>query len=289
MELVIVSGRSGSGKSTALHQLEDLGYYCVDNLPAALLPTLTLQLTGNQYKEFKGVAVCIDARNSEDDLKEIHNVLRELPKTIRNQVIYLDAHNDILIKRFSETRRRHPLSTDKRSLAEAIRHEGKLLEALASEADLVIDTSRLTLYDLRAAVSARLGDDKREGLSLLIESFGFKHGVPSDADLVFDARLLPNPHWVGGLKTQTGLDADVIEFLSRQADAQPFVADIVGFLQRWLSVYENSQRTYMTVAIGCTGGQHRSVFVAEAVYKIIATQHSRTQIRHRELSVMETR
>lgn len=289
MELIIVSGRSGSGKSTALHQLEDLGYYCVDNLPAALVPTLTLQLKGNQYKGFKGVAVCIDARNSEDDLREIHNVLQGLPKTIRSQVIYLDASNDMLIKRFSETRRRHPLSTDHRSLAEAIAHEGKLLEALAANADLVIDTSRLTLYDLRAAVSARLGDNTREGLSLLIESFGFKHGVPSDADLVFDARLLPNPHWVGGLKVQTGRDADVIDFLNRQADSKPFIEDIVGFLRRWLPLYENSQRTYMTIAIGCTGGQHRSVYVAEQVYKAIAMQHSRTQIRHRELSVMEIR
>lgn len=289
MELVIVSGRSGSGKSTALHQLEDLGYYCVDNLPAALVPVLTSKLTSDQYRGFKGVAVCIDARNSEKDLLEIHSVLKGLPQTIRRQVIYIDASTDVLIKRFSETRRRHPLSTKDRPLAEAISHESTLLEAMAADADLVIDTSRLTLYDLRAAISARLGDEQREGLSLLIESFGFKHGVPTDADLVFDARLLPNPHWVGGLKVQTGQDADVIDFLNRQADSKPFVEHIIDFLQRWLPVYANSQRSYMTVAIGCTGGQHRSVYVAEQVYTRLSIQHPRTQIRHRELSGMATR
>ncbi len=202
MELVIISGRSGSGKSTALHQLEDLGYYCVDNLPAALLPTLILQLEREQYSAFKGIAVCLDARNSDDDLHQIHPVLKALPDTINSEVIFLDASNDILIKRFSETRRRHPLTSDQRSLAEAIANESVLLEELAQQADLTIDTSRLTLYDLRAMISGRLGGESREGLSLLVESFGFKRGVPPDADLVFDARLLPNPHWVTHLRAK---------------------------------------------------------------------------------------
>lgn len=289
MKLVIVSGRSGSGKSTALHQLEDLGYYCVDNLPAALLPTLTLQLERDQYAAFSGVAVCIDARNSEDDLQQIHEVLQSLPASIISEVIFLDASNEILIKRFSETRRRHPLSSDERSLAEAITRESALLDNLANQADLTIDTSQLTLYDLRAVMTSRLGGTTNTGLSLLIESFGFKRGVPSDADLVFDARLLSNPHWVTSLRLKTGQDPEVAEFLEQQECTKAFVEHIVGFLTRWLPEYEKSQRSYMTIAIGCTGGQHRSVYVAEQVYKQIKQLNVRSQIRHRELAGMNTR
>ena len=289
MELVIISGRSGSGKSTALHQLEDLGYYCVDNLPAALLPTLILQLEREQYSAFKGIALCLDARNSDDDLHQIHPVLKALPNTINSEVIFLDASNDILIKRFSETRRRHPLTSDQRSLAEAIANESVLLEGLAQQADLTIDTSRLTLYDLRAMISSRLGGEPREGLSLLVESFGFKRGVPPDADLVFDARLLPNPHWVTNLRTKTGQDTEVAQFLEQQHTTAIFIKQIVDFLQYWLPEYQQSQRSYMTVAIGCTGGQHRSVYVAEQIYKQIKQGHTPTQIRHRELARLDTR
>lgn len=289
MELIVISGRSGSGKSTALHQLEDLGYYCVDNLPAALLPTLTLQLEADQYAAFKGVAVCIDARNSRHDLEQIQEVLAQLPESMKAEVIFLDASDAVLTKRFSETRRRHPLSGDETSLPEAIAREGALLDPLSSRADLIIDTSTLNLYDLRAEITNRLGGESRDGLSLLIESFGFKRGVPPDADLVFDARLLPNPHWVTGLRSLTGLDNAVIEFLEGHDESRRFADDITAFLQRWLPAYAQSQRSYMTVAIGCTGGQHRSVYLAEKVFASIRKEHARCQIRHRELAGMETK
>ena len=289
MELIVISGRSGSGKSTALHQLEDLGYYCVDNLPAALLPTLTLQLERDQYDAFRGVAVCIDARNSGHDLAQIHEVLTQLPKHIDSEVIFLDASDSILTKRFSETRRRHPLSNSNTSLAEAIAKEAQLLDPLSTGADLIIDTSNLTLYDLRAEITNRLGGDSREGLSLLIESFGFKHGVPPAADLVFDARLLPNPHWVPNLRSLTGLDEEVAVFLVQHEATVDFGREIIQFLTRWLPSYAASQRSYMTVAIGCTGGQHRSVYLAETIYAALIKEHPRTQIRHRELSGMETK
>ena len=288
MELVIISGRSGSGKSTALHQLEDLGFYCVDNLPAALLPTLTLQLEREQYRSFRGIAVCIDVRNSADDLQQITKVIGALPKTINSQILFLDAKPAVLTKRFSETRRRHPLSSDQYSLPEAIAKEHNLLSGLSQDADLLIDTSDLTLYDLRALISARLGSPNTQGLSLLVESFGFKRGVPSDADLVFDARLLPNPHWESHLRPLTGQDTAVAQFLEDHPQTQEFVDDITNLLLRWLPAYEKSQRTYMTIAIGCTGGQHRSVYTAEAVYRALKAEHPHVQIRHRELSTMVT-
>lgn len=288
MELVIISGRSGSGKSTALHQLEDLGFYCVDNLPAALLPTLTLQLEREQYRSFRGIAVCIDVRNSADDLRQITTVIAALPESINSQILFLDAKPAVLTKRFSETRRRHPLSNDKHSLPEAIAQEHDLLMGLSQDADLVIDTSDLTLYDLRAMISARLGSESKQGLSLLVESFGFKRGVPSDADLVFDVRLLPNPHWESHLRPLTGQDLAVAQFLESHPQTQEFVGDITNLLLRWLPAYAESQRTYMTIAIGCTGGQHRSVYIAETLFRTLQQAHSRVQLRHRELSTMVT-
>lgn len=283
MELIVISGRSGSGKSTALHQLEDLGYYCVDNLPAALLPTLTEQLERDQYAAFKGVAVCIDARNSAEDLATTNEVLQYLPSTIDCKVIFLDAHDPTLTKRFSETRRRHPLSGADRSLTEAIQLEGRLLSSLAARADLVIDTSELNLYDLRGLIDNQLGGDAQQSMTVLVESFGFKRGVPLDADLLFDARLLPNPHWVTELRAKTGQDPEVAAFLESHSESGEFVNDIVNFLQRWLPDYSKSQRSYMTVAIGCTGGQHRSVYIAERVHGALQTTLGRVQIRHRDL------
>lgn len=288
MELVIISGRSGSGKSTALHQFEDLGFYCVDNLPAALLPTLTLQLEKQHYQTFRGIAVCIDVRNSANDLAKVARVIRALPDSINSQILFLNAKPEILTQRFSETRRRHPLSNDECSLPEAIARESQLLDRLLQEADWVIDTSDLTLYDLRGLISSRMETPDSGGISLLVESFGFKRGVPADADLVFDARLLPNPHWESALRPLTGRDRQVAEFLEAHPQTAEFASDISQMLLRWLPLYGESQRSYMTIAIGCTGGQHRSVYIAERVFKDLAQQHAKVQIRHRELSTMAT-
>jgi UPF0042 nucleotide-binding protein len=286
MHLVLLTGRSGSGKSTALHQLEDSGFYCVDNLPAGLLPDLVSQSTRDEYSAYQGLAVCIDVRNSRQDLERLTRALNDLESLSSCDVVYLDASDEVLTQRFSETRRRHPLSNNDISLHEAIQLEASLLEALRLRSNLIIDTSNLTIYELREAINTRLLDHTSGSLSLLIESFGFKRGVPTDADLVFDTRLLPNPHWSAELRTLTGKDQAVIDFLRDHKDCGDFIASITGFLTQWLPLYERSQRTYVTVAIGCTGGQHRSVFVAEEVFSVLKAAYEQTQIRHRELRAM---
>lgn len=283
MQLLVISGRSGSGKSTALHQLEDMGYYCVDNLPAALLDQLTQKFASEHYKSFAGIAVCIDARNSLPDLEQLNQQLRVVTPEIDRQIIFIDADDPVLVKRFSETRRRHPLSKEDRSLAEAIQLETQLLEPLLAAADLVIDTSDLTLYDLRAMIANRVGERNNDDVSVLICSFGFKRGVPSDADLIFDARMLPNPHWLPDLRPLSGRDQEVVDFLESQQAPPAFVGDVVCFLKTWLPHYQQSQRSYVTVAIGCTGGQHRSVFVAEKIWSSLKPHYPNIQLRHREL------
>lgn len=284
MQLVVISGRSGSGKSTALHQLEDLGYYCVDNLPASLLTSLAHALLSEDYATFNGIAVCIDARNPNQDLRKINAALAELPDTVKLKILFLDAAESSLIKRFSETRRKHPLSSSERSLAESIAYERQLLEPMAALADLTIDTTDLNLYDLRSMITERLSESEHPGLSILIQSFGFKRGLPRDADLVFDARLLPNPHWVAGLRALTGRDQEVANFLASHEETEQFLGYIKDFLLKWLPQYQSSQRTYMTVAIGCTGGQHRSVYIAERLNQALSPTFPKMQLRHRELS-----
>lgn len=283
MQLVIISGRSGSGKSTALHQLEDEGYYCIDNLPVALLPALVEEVSRPEFEHFRGAAVCIDARNAWRNLEDFSAIVESLPDTVTSEILFLDAQDSVLIKRFSETRRKHPLSGERMPLAEAIERERQLLEPIASAAALVLDTSQMTIYELRDAVRQRLVGDLSGSMSILIQSFGFKRGVPTDADLVFDVRMLPNPHWVKELRLQNGLDEDVSAFL----EAQPMTGDlfdsICQYLDRWLPRYRDSNRSYMTVAIGCTGGQHRSVYLAARLFRHYQQQFPQVHIRHREL------
>jgi UPF0042 nucleotide-binding protein len=283
MELVIISGRSGSGKSTALHQLEDEGYYCIDNLPVSLLPALVKEASKDTFDHFRGTAVCIDARNAWKDLKNFHKIMESLPIAVNSKVLFLDAEDTALIKRFSETRRRHPLSTDQMPLAEAIKKEAELLEQISSTAALVLDTSQMTIYDLRDAIKQRLVADDPAAMSILIQSFGFKRGVPSDADLVFDVRMLPNPHWVSALRLKSGRDDDVKVFLESQPLTDELFKDICGYLDRWLPHYSDSRRSYMTIALGCTGGQHRSVYLAERLYAHYQGELSQLHLRHREL------
>ncbi len=283
MQLVIISGRSGSGKSTALNQLADEGYYCIDNLPLTLLPALVEKIGGEEYRMFEGAAVCIDARNAWQDLASFHTILESLPDTVQTQVLFLDCDETTLVRRFGETRRRHPLSTDTVPLADAITLERELLEPIAMSATLVLNTSQTTLYELRDAIKQRLLGTAAGRMSILIQSFGFKRGVPMDADLVFDVRMLPNPHWVQELRSRTGLDREVQDFLESQDMTAELYDDLCHYLDRWLPRYREGNRSYMTIAIGCTGGQHRSVYLADRLFRHYKEQYPAIHIKHREL------
>ena len=282
MRLIIISGRSGSGKSTALHQLEDEGFYCIDNLPATLLPALLQRSLADNFVP-SGLAVCIDARNAHEDLAHFDNLTESLPEGVAMDVLYLDADDASLIKRFSETRRRHPLTSDERPLAEALAWERDILEPIASAASLVIDTSQMTVYDLRSAIRERLVGAAAADISILFQSFGFKRGLPNDADLVFDVRILPNPHWEPALRLKNGRDQEVADFLEAQEITLSLIDDIKGFLERWLPYYRENNRSYVTISLGCTGGQHRSVYVAEKLYAFFRGKFPEVNVRHREL------
>ncbi|HSC75975.1 MAG TPA: RNase adapter RapZ [Pseudomonadales bacterium] len=285
MRLVVISGRSGSGKSTALHVLEDEGFYCIDNLPAGLLGPLVEQMQQEGYPTLKGIAVSIDARNTGRDLALFPSMLIKAREQMDCEVIYLDARQSSLIKRFSETRRKHPLSGNGVDLAEAIDAEKSLLEPIADLASLTIDTSNLNLYQLRDLVLGRVAQQSGAEVSLLFMSFGYKHGIPVDADLVFDVRCLPNPYWKHELRAYTGRDQPVIEFLDAETEVQTMRKDIYDFLQKWLPAFKQNRR-YLTVAIGCTGGQHRSVYLCEKLHQQFLQQYAYTQVRHRELAAV---
>lgn len=279
ISLIIISGRSGSGKSTALHVLEDLGYYCIDNLPVSLLKPLIEQLsTTNSPNK---VCLSIDARNVADDLALFPKVIADI-KEVELQIVYLDSTSPTLVNRFSETRRKHPLSNENRDLSESLEYETELLEPLAMMADLSIDTTNLNIHDLRDLIGNRLTGRKPE-LALLFQSFAFKSGVPLEADLVFDVRCLPNPHWVTSLRPLTGLDKPVADFLEEHEDVDSMENDIKDFLVSWLPKFEKTNRSYMTVAIGCTGGQHRSVYICNKLFQHFQSQWSNVQFKHREL------
>lgn len=284
MKLTIISGRSGSGKSTVLHVLEDRGYYCIDNLPASLLPSLANRISSDTTS-IPNVAVSIDARNSSTDLQQMPQIISDLKqKKLPTEIIFLDANSQTLLKRFSESRRKHPLTTDSIGLKEAIDKESELLEAISVMASLSIDTSNMSLHQLRDTVKNRLLDNKDTGLALLFQSFGYKNGVPVDADIVYDVRCLPNPYWDTALRSLTGLDAAVITFLDSHDEVQQMYGDIRDYLQKWLPSFESNNRSYMTVALGCTGGQHRSVYLCEKLGEFFANNIPNVQIRHRELA-----
>ena len=282
MKLTIISGRSGSGKTTALQALEDQGFYCVDNLPVGMLPTLTEQL-GEGEAPIGRAAVGIDARNLPNQLQAFDRILSALhQQSVQTEIIYLDADDNTLLTRFSATRRRHPLGTGQRSLEAAIKHERELLSNIRQRADLVIDSSNYDVHSLRNLMRERVA--RRDAtLSLQLESFGFKNGLPNDADLVFDVRVLPNPHWDPVLRPLTGKDQDIIDFLTRHQGSQDMLDDIDRFIRRWLPAFAQSDRSYVTVAIGCTGGRHRSVFITEQLAQRLRGHGIALQVRHREL------
>lgn len=284
MKLVVISGVSGSGKSTALHVLEDQDYYCIDNLPVGLLPDFAVKMSAFPGQLGELAAVGIDARNPALDLSRFSEILDTLKAAgVACEIIYIDADDEVLLKRFSETRRKHPLSGGEIPLQEAINHERRLLQPIIDRADLYVDTTRTNVHQLRDLIRERVQGKQQVKLSILFESFGFKHGMALDADFVFDARCLPNPHWETQLRMLTGKDQPVAEFLGGQDLVERFVEQIQDMLTQWIPCFEADGRSYLTVAIGCTGGQHRSVYLVERIGRYFQQQRDNVIIRHRDL------
>ena len=283
MKLTIISGRSGSGKSTVLHILEDRGYYCIDNLPASLLHALANRVLTGEIT-IPNVAASIDARNISADLEQVPNILNDLKeKNLPVEIIFLDANSQTLLKRYSESRRKHPLSNESIGLKEAIDKESELLEPIAVMSSLSIDTSNMSLHHLRDSIKNRIVENNQTGIALLFQSFGYKNGVPSNADIIYDVRCLPNPYWDISLRPLTGLDEPVIKFLDAQREVQEMYTDIKAYLEKWLPCFEDNNRSYITVALGCTGGQHRSVYLCEKLARVFVENIHNVQVRHREL------
>jgi len=285
MKLVIISGRSGSGKSSALNVMEDAGFYCIDNLPAGLLPSLIEQAKAKEkYHENNNIAVCIDARNHTADIANLLPILKTLPDYVESRIVYLDANDNELIKRFSETRRKHPLSNQNVSLRQAIEQETELLTPIATIADVQLNTEQMSLHDLRSIIKKRFcAHLETGGMAILFTSFGFKNGLPVDADLVFDVRCLPNPYWKHELREMTGQDEPVQQYLQEHDSVHSMLNDIRGYLENWLPKFSDCNRSYMTIAIGCTGGMHRSVFISERLNEHFKTIMDNVQIFHRDL------
>jgi UPF0042 nucleotide-binding protein len=284
LRLIIVSGLSGSGKSVALHVLEDLGYYCIDNLPAALLKSAVQEAHSEKGSLTELLAVGVDARNSAEDLESLPGLIRDLREQgIRTDILFLDASDTVLLQRYSESRRRHPLAEHGAELRKAIETERELLAQINDAADLIIDTSTSSIYELADVLRERVDRRQPDSLSVLIESFGYKHRIPADADFVFDMRCLPNPYWTIELRGLTGLDGEVIEFLNSHELFTAMYDDIATFLDRWIPRFEDAHRGYLTVAIGCTGGQHRSVCMAEKLAAKFRTKNQSVLTRHHGL------
>lgn len=285
MKLVIVSGLSGSGKTVALHTLEDAGYFCVDNLPIGLLPNFIDTMHDSKPALYDQVAVAIDARSGAGDIDRFDEIFEQVKKqTDFVEILFLTSDIKKLLTRFSETRRKHPLSRRGIPLVEAINLEQTLLKNIYSKADLIIDTSAFNVHQLRQIIVKRLLPASTSELAILVQSFGFKHGLPTDTDFVFDVRCLPNPHWESHLKDFNGRDAPVIEYLESFSEVTDMFQSISEFLKTWIPCFEKENRSYMTISIGCTGGQHRSVFLVDKIAHALEKNRYNTSVRHRELS-----
>ncbi|MGH8531107.1 MAG: RNase adapter RapZ [Nevskiales bacterium] len=284
MKIVVVSGLSGSGKSVALGMLEDLGYYCIDNLPLALLTTFTADVLQGRAEEFPMLAVGIDARARSASIRLFPERIKELRAAkIDIQVLFFDADKEVILRRYNETRRKHPLTDAETPLVEAVEKERRLLEPIAACADVVIDTSRTNMHQLREQVRNHLQGGDAATLSLLFQSFGYKFGLPQGVDFVFDARCLPNPHWIPELKDLTGRDQAVIDYLEQLPETGRLLKDIAAFLKDWLPRFKAEDRSYVTVAIGCTGGRHRSVYLVERLAEQFRSRYPQALVRHTEL------
>jgi UPF0042 nucleotide-binding protein len=285
MKLIIVSGLSGSGKSIALHTFEDCGYYCIDNLPITLLPGFVSKIMLQDEKLYNKTAIGIDARNQNEYLAAFGENMEFIrSKGIDCKVFYMQADDETLLKRYSETRRRHPLTEYNLTLPEAIQAEKDVLKNILKYADLVIDTSRTQFHQLRQQIKSHIEADDAQQLLIQIQSFGYKHGMPLNADYVFDVRILPNPYWLPELRGLTGQDLPVIDFLASEDIVKEYFETMCDFLEHWIPFFKEENRSYLTIAIGCTGGQHRSVFLAEKLARKLDQSSIKTIVHHRELS-----
>ncbi len=285
MKLVIVSGLSGSGKTVALHTLEDAGYFCVDNLPVGLLPNFIDKMTNSEPVPYDLIAVAIDARSGVEDMDRFEAIISQIKaRKILVEVLFLTADIKILLSRFSETRRKHPLSKQGLPLVEVIELERNLLSNIYAGADLKIDTSNFNVHELRHTIITRLLQDGGKDLSILIQSFGFKHGLPADTDYIFDVRCLPNPHWEDELESLTGRDRAVIDYLESFAEVNSMSESITDFLKTWIPCFREENRSYMTISIGCTGGRHRSVYLVEKIANELQEIKINASVHHRDLA-----
>lgn len=284
MQIVLISGLSGAGKSIALETFEDEGFFCVDNLPLSFVLSFIEKFSDES--SHKRLAIVVDARGFPDDLseaKEVFASLNELPEHI--DFVFLDATSEAIVQRYRDTRRRHPFYQAHLSLLDTIEHERSLLQPLKAYMDLHIDTSCLSVHDLRAFIKKQLlNKHDQHQLSIQVESFGFKHGTPLNADFIFDARCLTNPHWEPMLRPKTGRDIEVSDYLAGHEDVQAYLKDLEDFFYTWLPRFEQGTRAYLTIAIGCTGGQHRSVYLVEQLAKVIAKRYPLI-VKHRELHI----
>ncbi len=281
MKLIIVSGRSGSGKSICLHVLEDLDYYCIDNLPLVLLSSCVAELQGR----YQDIAVSIDARNASAHLDNFEQTILELKKSeVTVEIIFLDADNQTLLQRYSQTHRKHPLTKNNLSLIEALDQEREFLRPITMASDQTINTTHMNLHQLRTLLYERLKSRTEQHISLFFTSFGYKFGLPSDVDFIFDVRCLANPHWIPNLSKFSGKDIEVESFLQSQPKTKLLLRDLIAFLEQWLPHYEISNRRYISIGIGCTGGQHRSVYITEKLFEHFSIHYENIQIRHRELT-----
>lgn len=279
-KLVIISGRSGSGKSTALHLLEDIGFYCVDNLPLELIHQLISTLNSQDANANRNIAIGLDIRNISQNFSQFPEIVQELTNSIDTQVIYLDTNEQALIQRFNATRRPHPLKSESINLEDALNKEQEILTPIIQTANHIIDTSELNLYQLREKIRLCI-DDISDTFSLNIESFGFKKGIPTHADFIFDARILPNPYWREDLRALNGQDAEIIVFFQQHKEVTEYINDTLFYIKKWLPHYKKNDRAELVIAIGCTGGQHRSVYVSEQMFNALSSDYP-SSIHHRD-------
>ncbi|MDP3859320.1 MAG: RNase adapter RapZ [Stagnimonas sp.] len=285
MKLTIVSGLSGAGKSVALRQYEDLGWFCIDNIPLGLIEPLLVYALRSGDARYNRVAIGVDARAAPSEIEGFSRSIEELRlRDIDTDVLFLQCDDQILLKRYTETRRKHPLSDGETSLVDALQRERELLKPVSHAADLILDTSAFNLHQLREAIHQRLPEGRNGRMSVLFLSFGFKNGAPDGADFLFDARCLPNPHWELALRPLTGRDGAVARWLERHTDVINFQRDIRLFLESWLPRFQDQDRAYVTVAIGCTGGQHRSVYLIEMLGRFFRERFDQVIVKHRDLN-----